>query len=114
MKDLSITKEFYKNKDMGLKKKAEVMLNLSKKTKKIFNGYKVKGYLFGSIVSGKVDEKSDYDFYIEGLKEPLHFFKIHNELESILRTKVDLLTEKEVSEYFKKKIKEEGILINEE
>ncbi len=113
MEAINITENFYKKKEKFLKNKAEQMRKKALSAKKIFKKYNVNAYLFGSVSKGKVDSNSDFDFYIEGLKNQMDFFKILNELEEHLKEKVDLISDREVNDSIKTKIKKEGISVYE-
>jgi len=75
-----------------------------------------KAYLFGSYSRNSADENSDLDIIVEldysqhiGLK----FVKMQLDLQEILQTKVDLLSEKAISKYIRPYIDNEKELIYE-
>jgi len=75
-----------------------------------------KAYLFGSYSRNSADEDSDLDILVEldysqhiGLK----FVKMQLDLQEILQTKVDLLSEKAISRYIRPYIDNEKELIYE-
>ncbi|NVM04803.1 MAG: nucleotidyltransferase domain-containing protein [Candidatus Helarchaeota archaeon] len=90
------------------------------KLQKIKNYFKdkpvKKAYLFGSYSRNSADEDSDLDIIVEldysqhiGLK----FVKMQLDLQEILQTKVDLLSEKAISKYIRPYIDNEKELIYE-
>ncbi len=69
--------------------------------KSIFNKYDVKeAYLFGSAATNKFNDKSDIDFlfsFSEDLNYETYFnnyFSLLNDLEKLLNTQVDLVSQK--------------------
>jgi predicted nucleotidyltransferase len=75
-----------------------------------------KAYLFGSQVRMDADKNSDIDILVElDHTEPvgLKFVKMQLELEGILKTKVDLLTERAVSKHIIPYVENEKKLIYE-
>lgn len=97
------------------------MMRLNKSNlQKIKNYFKdkpvKKAYLFGSYSRNSADEDSDLDIVVEldysqhiGLK----FVKMQLDLQEILQTKVDLLSEKAISKYIRPYIDNEKELIYE-
>lgn len=80
--------------------------------------HKVKSlYAFGSVVSGKFNEKSDIDFIVDF--EPVHineyadnYYDLKFSLQDILQKKVDLLEEKAIKNpYFRQSINNQRILV---
>ena len=71
--------------------------------------------IFGSVARGDDDEDSDIDFVVRigkgrnGRKPGLEFFAFAEELEKLLGTKVDLVSEASCPEYLKKSIEKEAI-----
>ena len=71
--------------------------------------------IFGSVARGDDDEESDIDFIVRigkgknGRKLGLDFFAFAGELEELLGTKVDLVSEDSCPEYLKKSIEKEAI-----
>ncbi len=63
-----------------------------------------RAYVFGSFARGDADEKSDIDIMVElDHSQPvgLKFFRMHNELEALLRAKVDLVSADGISKYIR-------------
>ncbi len=87
------------------------------KIKQFFSGLPVKkAYLFGSYSRNEADENSDVDILVEldhstpiGLK----FFTYGDELENLLKKKVDLVSYEGISKYVKPFIDKDKILIYE-
>ncbi|WP_026951974.1 type VII toxin-antitoxin system MntA family adenylyltransferase antitoxin [Algoriphagus mannitolivorans] len=76
----------------------------------------LKAYLFGSYVRGTQNETSDVDILVEldySKKIGLEFFKMQNELEAILKHKVDLVSNEAISPLIKPKILKERRLVYE-
>lgn len=70
--------------------------------------------LFGSYVRGEQRSDSDVDLIVEfkvGEKSYTHFFNLIEFMEGILQKKIDLLTEKSLSERFKKMIQKETVYV---
>ena len=87
--------------------------------KKIFKEHKIKNaYAFGSVVSGKFNDKSDIDLLInfeEGL-EPLEkgeiWWNLHDTLRDLFNREIDLLIESSLKNpYFIEDINEKKQLI---
>lgn len=63
----------------------------------------IRAYLFGSVLTDKFNRKSDIDFLVsidEGLspeEQGEHLLTLWDELESVTRRKVDLLTERSLT-----------------
>ena len=76
----------------------------------------VRAGVFGSYATGNVKEDSDIDILIEfkGDKTLLDLVGLKQELEKILRKKVDLLTYKSIHRLLKNRILRETIQIYEE
>lgn len=75
-----------------------------------------RAYLFGSHARGTANADSDVDILVElDRTKPigLHFVRMQLELESLLRTKVDLLSDKGVSKYIRPYIESDKLLIYE-
>lgn len=85
--------------------------------KRFFSSKPVKrAYVFGSYVTGEADENSDIDILVEldhshpiGMK----FFSYQEELEKLLKVKVDLLSTEGLSRHVKPFIDHEKVLIYE-
>ncbi|MFH1877489.1 MAG: nucleotidyltransferase family protein [Candidatus Omnitrophota bacterium] len=92
-----------------LKKYMEI---LQKNQKFIHEHYHVKSVgIFGSIVRGDSNKKSDIDILIE-LSEPISFFmfiELEEFLKKKLRRKVDLVTKKALKPIIKKNILKEVV-----
>ncbi len=64
----------------------------------------LKAYLFGSYVRGQADTKSDIDILVDldySQKIGLIFIQMQQELEEILKAKVDLVSSNGLSSYIK-------------
>ena len=75
-----------------------------------------KAYLFGSHARGTANAASDIDILVElDHTKPigLHFVRMQLELETLLRTKVDLLSDKGISKYIRPYIEGDKQLIYE-
>lgn len=75
-----------------------------------------KAYLFGSHSRDSADDDSDIDILIEldySQQIGLRFVKMQLDLQEILRTKVDLLSEKAMSKYIRPYIENDKELIYE-
>lgn len=73
-----------------------------------------KAYLFGSYVRGEADKQSDIDILVEldyTQKIGLQFIQMKLDLESLLNSKVDLVSYKGVSKYILPIINKEKQLI---
>lgn len=74
---------------------------------------------FGSITSNHFTDQSDIDFLVKFNDIPVerytdNFFNVHHLLESVIKRKIDLMTENSLSNpYFIKKVKESRELIYE-
>jgi len=87
------------------------------KIKHFFSGLPVKkAYLFGSYSRNEADENSDVDILVEldhstpiGMK----FFTYADELETLLKKKVDLVSYDGISKYIKPFIDKDKVLIYE-
>jgi predicted nucleotidyltransferase len=89
--------------------------SITTKIAQYFNDKPVlKAYLFGSHVRDEQNEMSDIDILVElDYSQPigLKFVKMQLDLQEIVNQKVDLLTEKSISEYIKPHVDKEKILI---
>jgi predicted nucleotidyltransferase len=56
-------------------------------------------YLFGSMVTGKIHERSDIDIGIMGLP-PKKFFRVYSHLDSSISSRVDLVDFDENKEFY--------------
>ncbi len=81
--------------------------------KRLCEKYEVKSmYLFGSSSKGKFNETSDIDILITFREIPIdrytdNYFNLHYELEALFNRKIDLITEKSLSNpYLIKSIEE--------
>lgn len=71
--------------------------------------------LFGSYVRGDQEENSDIDLIVQfekGEKSYMKFFKLSEYLESLLKKRVDLLTDVGISPLIKPKIEKEIIYVS--
>jgi len=83
-----------------------VLLN----NKKILKKYKVnKIGIFGSFATGKMRKKSDVDLLVEfdDLIDLVDFVHLNDEIQQILKSKVDLVTSDTIKPYIKPKILKE-------
>jgi predicted nucleotidyltransferase len=74
----------------------------------------LKAYLFGSYVRGQADQQSDIDILVEldySQRIGLGFVQMQIDLESLLKTKVDLVSYNSLSKHIKPRIDEEKQLI---
>lgn len=83
--------------------------------KKYFKSSPVlKAYLFGSYVRNEADENSDIDILVDldySQKIGLRFIQMKLDLEKLLHRKVDLVSEKGISNSIKQLVDREKILI---
>jgi predicted nucleotidyltransferase len=74
-------------------------------------------YLFGSACSANFNEKSDIDFLISFKEIPIdtytdNYFELHYRLEELFNRKVDLITERSLSNpYFIESVEETKLLL---
>ena len=74
----------------------------------------LKAYLFGSYVRGKASEESDIDILVEldyDQRIGLRFIQMKLDLESLMNSKVDLVSNNGLSEYIKSFVDNEKKLI---
>lgn len=74
----------------------------------------LKAYLFGSYVRGQADNQSDIDILVDldyTQRIGLGFVQMQIDLESILNTKVDLISSNSLSKYIKPLVDREKELI---
>ena len=74
----------------------------------------VKAYLFGSYVRGNADKQSDIDILVDldySQKIGLQFIQLKIDLESLLNSKVDLVSSKGMSKHIKPIVDNEKRLI---
>jgi predicted nucleotidyltransferase len=96
-------------------------MTLDNKKKETIKGYFItrpvlKAYLFGSYVRGEADDKSDIDILVDldySQKIGLQFIQMKIDLERLLSAKVDLVSEKGLSQYVKPIVDREKKLIYE-
>ena len=77
------------------------------KNKRILKKYKVnKIGIFGSLVTGKMKRKSDVDLLIEfdDMIDLFDFIHLNDEIQQILKNRVDLVTQDTIKPYIKSKI----------
>jgi len=75
-----------------------------------------KAYIFGSQARNSVHKESDIDILVEldySQQIGLKFIKMQLDLQDILKTKVDLLSDKAVSKYIRHFIENDKVLIYE-
>ena len=84
----------------------EVLRKHGEELKKNFKIEEIK--IFGSYVKGSQKESSDIDIIVKFEEPPtfIEFMRIQEELERLLGTKVDLLTEESISPFIKPYIKD--------
>jgi len=74
----------------------------------------LKAYLFGSYARGNADKQSDIDILVDldySQKIGLQFIQMKIDLESLLNSKVDLVSSKGMSKYIKPMVDNEKKLI---
>lgn len=74
----------------------------------------LKAYLFGSVARDEEDEESDIDILVElDYSQPigLEFIQMRLDLQDLLHQKVDLVSDKAVSEYIRPLIDQDKVLI---
>ena len=74
----------------------------------------LKAYLFGSYVRGQANNNSDIDILVDldyTQRIGLGFVQMQNDLENMLKTKVDLVSSNGLSKYIKPIVDEEKQLI---
>jgi len=84
------------------------------KLKEILKIYKVKRLaLFGSYVNGRLRKHSDIDFLVEFNKDAdlLDMVGLKQELEELLKRKVDVVTPAAISRYFRDKVMKEAVYL---
>ena len=92
---------------------AQVMLELKKHKEELSSKYFIKRIgVFGSFARGDASEGSDLDILVE-LAQPigLDFISLADELEEILKVKVDLLSDKSIKPSLKKYIDEDLLYV---
>lgn len=91
-------------------KKGDIKRMLSLDDREIFEKYKIRRLgLFGSYLKGRNKKRSDLDLLVE-FKESIDLFEfVHltNELQKLLKVKVDLATPKALKPYIRDKILKE-------
>jgi Predicted nucleotidyltransferases len=80
--------------------------------------HKVKSlYAFGSVVSGKLNEKSDIDFVVDFEPVPVNqyadnYYALKFSLQDIFLKRIDLLEERAIKNpYFRKSLNDQRILV---
>lgn len=88
-----------------------------KTIKLFFSGLPVKkAYLFGSYSRNEANENSDIDIMVEldhSTPIGMRFFSYGDELQSLLKKKVDIVSDEGISKYVKPYIDKEKVLIYE-
>jgi len=75
-----------------------------------------KAFVFGSFARGEADSESDYDILVEldySKKIGLEFIQMQIELSDLLKTNVDLISDKALSKYVRPFVDKDKILIYE-
>lgn len=65
--------------------------------------------IFGSVARGEANQNSDIDFLVDMQNSLLTRIALIQDLETLLNTKVDVVTERGLHEYLKAKILKEAI-----
>ena len=97
-------------------------MNISKENIDILQNYfkdkpVFKAFIFGSFARGEANSKSDYDILVEldySKKIGMEFIQMQIELVDLLKTNVDLVSEKALSIYIRPSVDNDKILIYEE
>ena len=88
-----------------------------KTIRQFFSGLPVKkAYLFGSYSRNEADENSDIDILVEldhSTPIGMRFFTYKDDLQHLLKKKVDIVSDEGISKYIKPIIDEEKVLIYE-
>lgn len=98
-----------------------VKMNISKENIDILQNYfkdkpVFKAFIFGSFARGEANSKSDYDILVEldySKKIGMEFIQMQIELVDLLKTNVDLVSEKALSIYIRPSVDNDKILIYE-
>ncbi len=64
----------------------------------------LRAYVFGSFARGDADEKSDIDIMVEldhSTPVGMQFFRMHNELEDLLESRIDLVSTDGISKHIR-------------
>jgi hypothetical protein len=96
-------------------------MNISKENIDILQNYfkdkpVFKAFIFGSFARGEANSKSDYDILVEldySKKIGMEFIQMQIELVDLLKTNVDLVSEKALSIYIRPSVDNDKILIYE-
>lgn len=84
----------------------KILINHIEKLKELCINYKVKSmYVFGSVCTDRFNENSDIDFLISFDNLPIeqytdNYFELHYKLQDLFNRKIDLVTEKSLSNPF--------------
>jgi len=84
----------------------KILINHIEKLKELCINYKVKSmYVFGSVCTDRFNENSDIDFLISFDNLPIeqytdNYFDLHYKLQDLFNRKIDLVTEKSLSNPF--------------
>ena len=96
-------------------------MNISKENINILQEYfkdkpVFKAFLFGSFARGEADSNSDYDILVEldySMKIGMEFIQMQIDLVDLLKTNVDLVSDKALSRYIRPFVDNDKILIYE-
>ena len=94
----------------------EVLQNSKQKIEQIFRRYQIRELsLFGSRVRGDFSDKSDFDFLIEFEPEAeidyFQYFEIQEELEKVVRKKVDLVPKNGLKIFVRNRVLSEAEIV---
>lgn len=95
----------------NLKKILKILKKHRRELKEDLGITKIK--IFGSYVKGKQKKTSDLDLIVDFKETPglLRLIEIEEKLSKLLRIKVDLLTEEEISPYIRESIEKEKVVL---
>ena len=96
-------------------------MNISKENINILQEYfkdkpVFKAFVFGSFARGEADSNSDYDILVEldySMKIGMEFIQMQIDLVDLLKTNVDLVSDKSLSRYIRPFVDNDKILIYE-
>ena len=96
---------------MNISKENIIILQRYFKDKPVF-----KAFVFGSFARGEADSNSDYDILVEldySMKIGMEFIQMQIDLVDLLKTNVDLVSDKSLSRYIRPFVDNDKILIYE-